>query len=155
MILGGTMSGNWLLQHQGRDLRCTVDELKAMWRDGRVGADDLVFHPVHERWMYLRQLDELGAPPASMALARPREAAILPSQPHNDVAVAGFTLGVLAVVPFFGALCAMVGLPLSLRGLRRAALLGGTDRRFAVAGLVLSLASLVIHGALSLLAAID
>ena len=162
----------WLLQRDGNESYHSTEELQSLARAGRLGARDLVYHPVRDRWMYVDQAEELRAtlsapasampvPPhaptssssASSALAlRPSVGGLSRKPETNDSAVAGFTLGILGIIPVVGAVCALVGLPLSMRGLRRAAVLDGTNRGFAVAGLILTLTALLLNGGLTLLA---
>jgi len=149
------MAGSWLVQQKGRENFVTPDELKSLARSGKIEPGDLVYHPVLGRWLYARQVEEIVP---EMQTAAELGKLALPGQPlvlHNDSAVAGFTLGVLAVVPVFGILCALVGVPLSFVGIRRSRTIGGIDRRFAIAGLALSLASLLINGGATLLAALS
>ena len=146
------MAGTWLVQQKGRENFVTPDELKQLARGGKLEPGDLVYHPVLGRWLYARQVEEIGG---EMRQALELGRALPPGAPivhHNDSAVAGFTLGVLSVVPVFGILCALVGLPLSVRGIRRSRAIGGADRRFAIAGLALAGASLLINGGATLLA---
>lgn len=155
---------SWLLQQQGRESFVSIEELRRLAQSGRVDPGDLVYHPTRARWLYARDIEELAgqfgtargalvpvtsAPSTALAPA-PASGALATA--HNDAAVAGFTLGVLGIIPVLGVACALVGLPLSLRGMRRANELGGSDRRFAVAGFVLTLSSLLINGGLTLLA---
>jgi hypothetical protein len=144
----------WLLQQRGRESLHGTDELKALARGGKLEPGDLVYHPILGRWLYARQVEEIAADlQTALTLGRRN----LPGGPvvHNDAAVAGFTLGVLSVVPVFGILPALVGLPLAVHGLRRSRASGGTDRRFAIAGAALSAASLLINGGVTLLAALS
>lgn len=148
------MAGSWLVQQKGRENFVSPDELKTLARAGKLEPGDLVYHPVLGRWMYARQIEEIVP---EMRSATELGKLAVPGQPavvHNDSAVAGFTLGVLAVVPVFGILCALVGLPLSALGIRRSRAIGGIDRRFAIAGVALSVASLLINGGATLLAAL-
>jgi hypothetical protein len=149
------MAGSWLVQQKGRENFVSADELKALARSGKLEPGDLVYHPVLGRWLYARQVDEIGRElQAALDLGKLAVAGQAPLA-HNDAAVAGFTLGVLAIVPVFGILCALIGLPLSLRGISRARALGGVDRRFAIAGLALSVASLAINGGATIHAALS
>jgi hypothetical protein len=159
----------WLVQQQGRETFLTREELERWARARQIAAGDLVYHPLQGRWFYASQVDEirqaLSSVAAEVAAAETRAlvpagrspAALVPadSGPHNDAAIAGFTLSLLGIIPLFGAVCALVGLPLSLRGVHRAQTLGGTDRRFAIAGLVLSFTSLLLHGGVTLLALLE
>lgn len=147
------MTGTWLIQQRGRERFASDDELRRMARGGTLDPGDLVYHPFLGRWLYAREVEEVGVElDGARALGRRRAPDVLCGEAYNDAAVAGFTLGVLAIVPVFGIACALAGLPLSLRGIGRARRLGGTDRRFAVVGLVLALASLVVNGGATLLA---
>jgi hypothetical protein len=146
------MAGTWLVQQKGRENFVSPDELKQLARGGKLEPGDLVYHPVLGRWLYARQVEEIGT---EMREAIDLGRAVIPGAPlvqHNDSAVAGFTLGVLAVVPVFGILCALVGLPLAIRGVKRSRALGGADRKFAIAGVALAVASLLINGGATLLA---
>lgn len=162
---------SWLLQQQGQESFVSLEDLRRLARAGRLAPSDLVFHPQQSRWLYLRDVEELrgdlataapmgGAPSRALvprAAAAPglvptAGAALAPSDRSNDSAIAGFTLGVLSVIPVLGVACALVGLPLSVRGMRRGEQPGVGDRKVAIAGMVLALTSLVIHGGLTLLA---
>lgn len=146
------MAGSWLVQQKGRESFVSQDDLKGLARGGKIDPGDLVYHPILGRWLYARQVEEIGGElREATELGQPGAPGRAPL-PHNDAAVAGFTLAVLAVVPVFGVLCALIGLPLSLRGLRRSRSIGGVDRRFAIAGVALSLASLAINGGATLVA---
>ncbi|HEX2573010.1 MAG TPA: hypothetical protein VH877_25885 [Polyangia bacterium] len=173
------MMETWLVQQQGRETFLTQEELGRWARAGQIASGDLVFHPLQGRWLYASQVDEIrqlveapatrgdmAAPEARGDMAAPEARALVPygraqmalatdGGPHNDAAIAGFTLSLLGIIPLFGAVCALVGLPLSLRGVHRAQALGGTDRRFAIAGMVMSLTSLLLHGGVTLLALLD
>jgi hypothetical protein len=154
------MAGTWLVQQKGRENFVSPDELKSLAKGGKLEPGDLVYHPILGRWLYARQVEEIGTELREATELGKLAVAGRPALEHNDSAVAGFTLGVLAVVPVFGILCALIGLPLSLRGMRRARQIeanggpGGTDRRFAVAGVALTVASLLINGGVTLLAAL-
>jgi hypothetical protein len=171
MGTGEFMMETWLVQQQGRETFLTREEFERWARAGQIAAADLVYHPLQGRWLYASQVDEirqvLEAPTVRSEAAAPEARALVPAGrssaalatadggPHNDAAIAGFTLSLLGIIPLFGAVCALVGLPLSLRGVHRAQALGGTDRRFAIAGMVLSLTSLLLHGGMTLLAFLD
>ncbi len=146
------MAGSWLVQQKGRESFVTPEELKSLAAGGKLEPGDLVYHPVLGRWLYARQVEEITAEMQSAASLGKLVVAGQSALQHNDSAVAGFTLGVLAVVPVFGILCALVGLPLSVRGMRRSRALGGVDRRFAIAGTALAVAALLINGGATLLA---
>jgi hypothetical protein len=149
------MAGTWLVQQKGRENFVSPDELKQLARGGKLEPGDLVYHPILGRWLYARQVEEIsGEMREAIELGRAAVPGAPPVQ-HNDSAVAGFTLGVLGVVPVFGILCALVGLPLSIRGMRRSNALGGVDRRFAIAGMALAMASLLINGGVTLLAVLS
>ncbi len=148
------MAGSWLVQQKGRENFVTPDELKTLAKSGKLEPGDLVYHPVLGRWLYARQVEEIVPEMRSAQELGKLVVAGQPAVAHNDSAVAGFTLGVLAVVPVFGILCALVGLPLSMLGIRRSRSIGGPDRRFAIAGLALAVASLLINGGATLLAAL-
>jgi hypothetical protein len=148
------MAGTWLVQQKGRENFVDEGELKSLARGGKLEPGDLVYHPLLGRWLYARQVEEINAEMGEAIELGKVAVAGRPAVQHNDSAVAGFTLGVLAVVPVFGILCALIGLPLSIRGLRRSREIGGIDRRFAVAGLALAAASLLINGGATLLAAL-
>jgi hypothetical protein len=146
------MAGSWLVQQKGHEQFVTPEELKALARSGKLGPGDLVYHPTLGRWLYAREVEEVSGELSTALTVAPSTGLAGPPPQYNDSAVAGFTLGVLSVVPVFGIACALVGLPLSVRGLRRARRLGGTDRRLAVAGMALGLVSLAINGGATLLA---
>ncbi|MSP62983.1 MAG: hypothetical protein EXR72_22135 [Myxococcales bacterium] len=146
------MAGTWLVQQKGRENFVTQGELKTLARGGKLEPGDLVYHPTLGRWLYAREVQEVAMELHAAAELGNR---VVPGQAaiaHNDSAVAGFTLGVLGVVPVFGILCALIGLPLAVRGIRRSRAIGGIDRRFAIAGVALSLASLLVNGGATLLA---
>lgn len=164
------MTDTWLVQQQGGETFLTHEELERWARTGQLATGDLVYHPLQGRWLYASQVDEIRSmleAPAPRRETATREAySLVPagrspmalaadSGPHNDAAIAGFTLSLLGIIPLFGAVCALVGLPLSVRGVHRAQALGGTDRRFAIAGMVMSLTSLLLHGGVTLLALLD
>jgi hypothetical protein len=148
------MAGAWLVQQKGRESFVGDGELKSLARGGKLAPSDLVYHPVLGRWLYARQVEEISAEmreAIDLGKVAPLEGPIVA---YNDSAVAGFTLGVLAVVPVFGILCALCGVPLAIRGIRRSREIGGIDRRLAVAGLVLAVASLILNGGATLLVAL-
>ena len=149
----------WLLQHEGTESYHSTSELQSLARAGRLDGRALVYHPLRDRWMYVEQAEELRdvlrAPAPAQASAGAlvvRGPGALTRPPSNDAAVAGFTLGVLGIIPVVGAICALVGLPLAVRGLRRSEQLEGQNRGFAVAGLILTLTALLLNGGLTLLA---
>ena len=148
------MAGTWLVQQKGRENFVSPDELKSLAKGGKLEPGDLVYHPILGRWLYARQVEEITSEMQDAMDLGKVAVAGRPAIEHNDSAVAGFTLGVLAVVPVFGILCALVGLPLSALGIRRSRAIGGIDRRFAIAGVALSVSSLLINGGATLLAAL-
>ena len=63
---------DWLVKIGDQEYRAqSIEEVKQWYREGRVTDTTYVFHPVQQRWMLPREIDELRGIAGSAAAAPP------------------------------------------------------------------------------------